>query len=193
MKLVDENWKSLTDNSNRLQKSKEELQPKVDALPKQKVLEQDLELLFRIKTDESKLAKNAESTIDGEKFVKEFKSKEEETSAKIQNQDQEIASLKTQLISSATLIEVGEWFSKKQNLEDNLGKEKTNFEANKKSIEVLDEKLKNIDVEKLSEEILKPKVFLLKLSNHCSHLRKPQSTDDAPNRITDKLFHLAIR
>ncbi len=170
LKLVDDNWKSLTNNSNQLQKSKEELQPKVDALPKQKVLEQDLELLFHIKTDESKLAKNAVSTIEGEKFVKEFKAKEEETSAKIQNQEQEISNLKSELISSATLIEVGEWFSKKQNLSDNLVKEKTNLEVNKKSIENLDEKLKKLDAEKLSTEISNLKEKKEKLQNQKNKL-----------------------
>ncbi|SKC11126.1 exonuclease SbcC [Soonwooa buanensis] len=185
LKLVDENWKSLTDNSNRLQKSKEELQPKVDALPKQKILEQDLELLFHIKSDESKLAKNTESTIEGEKFVKEFKSKEEETAAKIQNQEQEISNLKTQLISSATLIEVGEWFSKKQNLTDNLVKEKTNFEANKKSIENLEEKLKKLDAEKLSTEISNLKEEKEKLQNQKNKLEVSRQLSHYSTELQD--------
>ncbi len=154
LKLVNENWKSLRDNSDLLENSKKELQQKFDALPKQKILEQDLELLFYIKSDESKLAKNEENTIEGEKFVKEFKTKEEKTVTKIQEQEQEISEIKSKLISSATLIEVGEWFSKNKNFNDNLVKEKNNIESTKKSIEHLDEKLKNLVLEKLSEEIL---------------------------------------
>lgn len=170
LKLVDENWKSLTDNSNRLQKTKGELQPKVDVLPKQKILEQDLELLFHIKSDESKLAKNAESTIEGEKFVKEFKSKEEETSIKIQNQEHEILNLKSNLISSATIIEVGEWFSKKQNLKQNLAKEQKSLNDNNLTIKSLDDKLQKLDAEKLSEEIANLKEKKEKLQNQKNKL-----------------------
>ncbi|WP_313215005.1 SMC family ATPase [Soonwooa sp.] len=170
LKLVDEKWKSLTDNSNRLQKSKEELHPKVEALPKQKILEQDLQLLFYIKSDESGLAKNAENTIEGERFVKEFKSREDETSTKIQNQEQEISGLKSQLISSTIWIEVGEWFSKKQNLTDNLFKETTNFEANKTMIDSLDEQQKKLYLEKLSAEISILKEDKEKLQNQKNKL-----------------------
>ncbi|WP_300675692.1 SMC family ATPase [Soonwooa sp.] len=185
LKSVEEKHKLLSEKSHKLEVSKKELQPKIDALSQQKVLEQDLQFLYLIKESEKKLTDNENATIEGEKFVKEFQSKEEATSTKIQTQEKEIQDLKSGLIPSQSLIEAGDWFSKSQNLKQNLAKEQKSLVDNNSNIKSLDDKLQKLDVEKLSKDISDLKEEKEKLQNQKNQLEVSKQLSHYSTELQD--------
>lgn len=157
LKISQDKCVELNKNLSDLKARKKELQPKVDALPHQKLLENDLEILFSIKELEVKLAKNKQNTIDGENFVKECHSKEKLSIDEIQKLEDDIQELKKRQIPTNQLMEVGEWFSKRQNLEQNLSSEQKKLADNRVALQNTEAKIQVLNFEAITKEILEVK------------------------------------
>lgn len=154
LKISQDKCVALNKNLSDLTTKKKELQPKIDDLPQQKLLENDLEILFSIKELEVKLAKNKQNTIDGENFVNECHSKEKLSMDEIQKLENDILELKKKQVPTNQLMEVGEWFSKRQNLEQNLSSEQKKLLENKVALQNTEVKIQGLNSETITKEIL---------------------------------------
>ena len=97
-----------------------ELQPQYEKLSTKRIEELDLEKIIEILHYQKDIATLKQRTETGKKEVEKVQNEQKELSEKIKSSELEIKSLSEKRIESQTLISVGNWFSKQENLKKSL-------------------------------------------------------------------------
>lgn len=156
------NDKTLLQNSEakllKIEAAINEIKPYVDDLPNKHLQENDLDLIAKIIQFTFDVVELKKRTSNGEVKVHEIEQIVNQFSQSIKETAQEISDLTKNQIETTILINVGDWFSKKQHLakEQSLQQEKTNQLNNE--IQLIKNELisDNIDVSTFENDV---KVF----------------------------------
>ena len=117
--------------------------------------------------------------LNGEQKIKEAKSKVEGIQSNINSLEKEISGLKSRRLDAKLLREVGEWFSKIENLKENYQKQNKKVTGKKSKIQSLLQELEenNIDVDTFQEE----------------HQAKVEELDIRKKKLTEKKERLKVQ
>ncbi|QRY55676.1 SbcC/MukB-like Walker B domain-containing protein [Sphingobacterium siyangense] len=126
------------------------LKSQYELLPQRRVQELDLELISQLITFSNEIKSLQDRAQKGRNFVEETRAQQRHFKAKIQETEIQIASLKQSKPSAHELMELGQWYTKQQGIqqqEDDLNKQAIDLET---SIAVLKQELQAIhpDLEK---------------------------------------------
>jgi len=132
-----------------------EIKPYVDDLPNKRLQENDLDFIAKILQFTIDVAELKNRTINGEVKVREVEQMVQKLHQTIKETEKEINDLSKNQIETDVLINVGDWFSKKQHLvkELNLQEEKSN--QLKSEIQVIENELINdkVDISTFEDDV----------------------------------------
>lgn len=118
-----------------------------EALPIKRKEETDLELIVQILTFSEEIEKLKVRTAKGLREVEEVQKNEQKIEASIKSSEKEVKTLADSKIDSQTLMEVGNWFVQKQNLQQSIQKQQSKIEEQKQQINVFETQLKTENIE----------------------------------------------
>lgn len=147
---LDVQYKQLTLLENQMQEVSnqiERLKNAYEALPTKRKEEADLELILQILTFSHEIEQLKERTFKGLKKVEEVQENEQKIEDSIKSLEKEITILSQSKIDSQTLIEVGNWFVYSQNLNQLIQKQQTKILEQQNQINVLNDQLKENEIE----------------------------------------------
>ncbi|GEM51516.1 nuclease SbcCD subunit C [Empedobacter brevis NBRC 14943 = ATCC 43319] len=147
---LDVQYKQLTLLENQMQEVSnqiERLKNAYEALPTNRKEEADLELILQILTFSHEIEQLKERTFKGLKKVEEVQENEQKIEDSIKSLEKEITILSQSKIDSQTLIEVGNWFVYSQNLNQLIQKQQTKILEQQNQINVLNDQLKENEIE----------------------------------------------
>jgi len=118
-----------------------QLKPQYELLPKRRIQELDLELISQLITFSNEIKSLQERAQKGRNFVQETKAEQLDFKAKIQKSEIDLATLKQSKPSAHELMELGQWYTKHQSIEqqeNDLNKQHIDLE---KSITLLKQEI----------------------------------------------------
>lgn len=151
--------KSLLQNSEaellKIEAAITEIKPYVDDLPNKRLQENDLDFIAKILQFKVDIVELKNRTVNGEVKVREVEQTIKKIHQTIKETEKEIDDLSKNQIETDVLINVGDWFSKKQHLvkELNLQQEKSN--QFKSEIQIIENELINnkIDISTFEHDV----------------------------------------
>ncbi|OBW39778.1 Nuclease SbcCD subunit C [Chryseobacterium sp. MOF25P] len=155
------------------------IQPQYESLNQSKIQENDLVLILQMQKFSGEIETLKERTENGTKKVKEVEANQKIIQQKIEDLSKSIDILKPKKLDSALLLNVGNWFSEKKKLDENLQSQIQKISS------------KKIEIENSSEE-LKP--FKINIETFKIDFKTQIETLDSQKKIlSEKRNHLEVQ
>lgn len=122
------------------------IQTKYEALHQSKIQENDLSLILQMQKFSGEIKILKERTEKGSEKVKEVEAQQKLIQKKIEKLSKNAEILKPKKLDSTLLLNVGNWFSEKKKLAENLQKQVEKTNSKKAEIEKIFEELKSFEI-----------------------------------------------
>lgn len=188
---IQKEYNSIERIIENLVKKKKEIQPKFDALDKEKEKANDLEIILKLKEHYDQIEALKPRLKNGKTFIDENKKNLKSLRNELKKLVEEENQLKEQRIDSKIIFELSSWYQTNQKLKEDLMENKNQIQDIQKKINECKAELKTLEIDsknftkefETTLESYKNKISELEL--HKSHLELEQKLSEYSDQLHD--------